>query len=212
VDENDQPEYIGVKMGFLGTHSTVIPIELVKVNDRRKLVEVAADEETIEGAPTFDNDREITPEFENEVHSYHGLQQASSEERGMYADYSSSSGGSWEVGPGMRDGGTETDEFRGPADDEGVKQSASSDLDDEATASPPRRARVRVPPQPGPQSALGSPGSTALTFRRCAISRTTSSRSPRAESLGAASSWDIRFCGGTCISKHAHSASVRSVK
>jgi len=25
LDENDQPEYIGVKMGFLGTKSTLIP-------------------------------------------------------------------------------------------------------------------------------------------------------------------------------------------
>jgi hypothetical protein len=25
VDENDQPEYIGVKMGLLGTRSTLIP-------------------------------------------------------------------------------------------------------------------------------------------------------------------------------------------
>ncbi|MDP9488087.1 MAG: PRC-barrel domain-containing protein, partial [Actinomycetota bacterium] len=27
VDENDQPEYIGVKMGFLGTRSTLIPFQ-----------------------------------------------------------------------------------------------------------------------------------------------------------------------------------------
>ena len=25
LDENDQPEYLGVKMGFLGTKSTLIP-------------------------------------------------------------------------------------------------------------------------------------------------------------------------------------------
>ena len=25
VDESDQPEYVGVKMGFLGTRSTLIP-------------------------------------------------------------------------------------------------------------------------------------------------------------------------------------------
>jgi hypothetical protein len=29
VDESDQPEYIGVKMGFLGTSSTLIPSEAV---------------------------------------------------------------------------------------------------------------------------------------------------------------------------------------
>ncbi|HKH11571.1 MAG TPA: PRC-barrel domain-containing protein [Rubrobacter sp.] len=74
VDANDEPEYIGVKTGFLGMKSTLIPIELVRVNDRRKLVEVAADEETIKHAPTFDDDGDITPEYEDRVHGYFGLE------------------------------------------------------------------------------------------------------------------------------------------
>ena len=53
VDDNDQPEYIGVKMGFLGTTSALIPVELVRVNDKRKLLEVAADKETVKGAPNL---------------------------------------------------------------------------------------------------------------------------------------------------------------
>jgi hypothetical protein len=28
VDENDSPQYIGVKMGFLGTRTTMIPFEM----------------------------------------------------------------------------------------------------------------------------------------------------------------------------------------
>ncbi len=88
VDENDQPEYIGVKMGLLGTKSTLIPIELVRVNDRRKLVEVAADESTIKGAPTFDDDKDITPEYEHGVHGYFGLEpQGSGEGRSSYGGY-----------------------------------------------------------------------------------------------------------------------------
>ncbi len=88
VDENDQPEYIGVKMGFLGTKSTLIPIELVRINDRRQLVEVAADEEKIKGAPTFDNDSDITPEYEHGVYGYFGLQPpGAGQERGAYGGY-----------------------------------------------------------------------------------------------------------------------------
>ncbi len=88
VDENDRPEYIGVKMGFLGTKSTLIPIELVRINDRRELVEVAADEETIKGAPTFDNDSDITPEYEHGVYGYFGLQPPDAgQQRGAYGDY-----------------------------------------------------------------------------------------------------------------------------
>ena len=74
VDHNDEPEYIGVKTGFLGMKSTLVPIELVRVNDRRKLVEVAADGETIKHAPTFDDDGDITPDYEDRVHGYFGLE------------------------------------------------------------------------------------------------------------------------------------------
>jgi uncharacterized protein (TIGR02271 family) len=47
--------------------------------------------EIAKNGPAFDDDREITPEFENQVYSYYGLQQqsGSAEERGAYADYSS---------------------------------------------------------------------------------------------------------------------------
>src|SRR5215210_5860472 len=40
VDESDLPEYIGVKIGFLGTRTTLIPLDVVRVNDKRRLVEV----------------------------------------------------------------------------------------------------------------------------------------------------------------------------
>jgi uncharacterized protein (TIGR02271 family) len=88
VDENDSPQYIGVKMGFLGTRSTLIPFEMVRVNDARQTIKVAADKETLKNGPTFDDEREITPEFENEVYSYYGLQRASiTEESGTYGAY-----------------------------------------------------------------------------------------------------------------------------
>ena len=89
VDESDQPEYIGVKMGVLGTRSTLIPKELLRVNDERQLVQVAADKDKVKDGPTFDDDREITPEFERQVHSYYGLERATTgtEERGAYGTY-----------------------------------------------------------------------------------------------------------------------------
>src|SRR3712207_5706645 len=74
VDENDNPEYIGVKMGFLGTRSTLIPMDLVAVNELAGRLDVATDRETAKNGPTFDDDREITPEYENQVYSYFGLQ------------------------------------------------------------------------------------------------------------------------------------------
>ena len=131
VDENDQPEYIGVKMGLLGTRSTLIPWQMVEVRDEESTLIVSADDAHVKDGPTFDDDQEITPEFESEVYSYYGLQQDdSTEDRGAYADYSSSDPGA--VGPGMREGDTETGEFRGHSEgDEGVAQSGGSGLEDE---------------------------------------------------------------------------------
>lgn len=88
VDENDQPEYIGVKTGFLGMKSTLIPIELVRINDRRKLLEIAADEDAIKNAPTFDSDGDITPDYESQVHGYFGLERPSHmQSSGGYGGY-----------------------------------------------------------------------------------------------------------------------------
>jgi uncharacterized protein (TIGR02271 family) len=93
VDDGDQPEYIGVKMGFLGTSSTLIPWGVVTgTDDENSRIEVSVDKETTKNGPAFDDDKEITPDFENEVYSYYGLQQTgSTEERGAYADYSGDS-------------------------------------------------------------------------------------------------------------------------
>jgi uncharacterized protein (TIGR02271 family) len=134
LDEYDQPEYLGVKMGFLGTKSTLIPWEMVEVREADSSLIVSADDGHVNDGPTFDDDSEITPEFEEEVYSYYGLQQTSSgvstEDRGTYAEYSSETTGGGSAGPGMAMGDTESGEFREhPPSEEGVS-GEGSDLDD----------------------------------------------------------------------------------
>jgi len=88
IDENDNPEYIGVKTGFLGTRSTLIPIEAVRLDERRRTVEISRPKSEVEKGPTFDDDKEITPEYEERVRSYYGLggfQETAG--RGAYGDY-----------------------------------------------------------------------------------------------------------------------------
>src|SRR5215213_9655761 len=89
VDESDQPEYVGVKTGLLGTSSTLIPWGAVgSVNEASGRIDVSVDKDTAKNGPTFDDDREITPEFEQQVYSYYGLQRASTtEEPGAYEPY-----------------------------------------------------------------------------------------------------------------------------
>ncbi|HKH11136.1 MAG TPA: PRC-barrel domain-containing protein, partial [Rubrobacter sp.] len=143
LDENDQPEYIGVKMGFLGTKSTIIPMEVATTDESAGAITVSTDKETAKNGPSFDDDREITPEYENEVRSYYGLGAAggASEDRGSYGAYDDSydegHSGAGSTGPtsagtvgsGMSMGDTESGEFREhDAGDEGVGQSRGDDL------------------------------------------------------------------------------------
>jgi len=86
VDENDRPEYLGVKMGLLGLKSTLIPWELVRVNERRQLIEVGAPKDRIKDAPTFDDEEEISPELEERVYRHFGLQRGSADRSG-YGTY-----------------------------------------------------------------------------------------------------------------------------
>jgi uncharacterized protein (TIGR02271 family) len=132
VDENDQPEYIGVKMGLLGTRSTLIPWQMVEVREDDSTLIVSADDDHVKNGPTFDDDQDITPEFENEVYSYYGLQQTdSAEDRGTYGEYSSGTTGE-SAGPGMAMGDTDSGEFREhPPAEEGVSGEGGEDLEDE---------------------------------------------------------------------------------
>jgi PRC-barrel domain protein len=74
LDELDQVSYVGVKLGLLGTNSTLIPAELVRVNDKRRLIEVAEAKETVERAPQFGKDETVSPELEDRVRTYFGLE------------------------------------------------------------------------------------------------------------------------------------------
>jgi uncharacterized protein (TIGR02271 family) len=140
VDENDQPEYIGVKMGFLGIEGTsLIPWEVARVHKNDHRIEVSVDKAQVKEGPSFNDDRDITPEYEERVYSHYGLQRAQTEgERGGYGGYYGDETDKrfgkdpGKVGPGMREGDTETGEFRGHSEeDEGVHQSHGSDLEDE---------------------------------------------------------------------------------
>jgi uncharacterized protein (TIGR02271 family) len=139
LDESDQPENFGVKMGFLGTSSTLIPADIATINNEQGFIEISQPKSTVQDGPAFDDDREITPEYENEVRSYYGL--GPIESSGSYGDYEETNGHSGAgttdsttagtVGSGMSMGDTETGEFREhDRNQEGLSQ-PGSDLEDE---------------------------------------------------------------------------------
>ena len=91
VDENDTLEYLGVKMGLLGLGgSALVPWEAARVNEGDRRIEVLADKETIKNGPSYEDDQEITPEYEERVHGHYGLsggRQEGTTQRDAYGDY-----------------------------------------------------------------------------------------------------------------------------
>src|SRR5918992_6164985 len=85
VDEKDHEEYIGVKLGLLGRKSTLIPTEIVRVNEGDKSIEVSESKDHVKNAPSFDDDEDITPDYEERIRSYFGLESLGTPESGYGA-------------------------------------------------------------------------------------------------------------------------------
>jgi sporulation protein YlmC with PRC-barrel domain len=73
VDEKDHEEYIGVKLGLLGRKSTLIPTEIVRVNENDRTIEVSESKDHVKDAPSFDDDEDVTAEYEERIRSHFGL-------------------------------------------------------------------------------------------------------------------------------------------
>jgi uncharacterized protein (TIGR02271 family) len=110
VNEADEPEYIGVKTGLLGTKSTLIPWQIAEVREGEGRIIVAADKDHVKDAPAFDDDEEIIPEFEARVWEYFSLERttATSERAAAYGDYYYGEGHEPTVGTSTAD----TDDLR----------------------------------------------------------------------------------------------------
>jgi sporulation protein YlmC with PRC-barrel domain len=125
VDEKDHEEYIGVKLGFLGRKSTLIPTEIVRVNENDRTIEVAESKDRVKDAPSFDDDEDVTAEYEERIRSHFGLDSLQQ----------SGSGGSYGAATGTAAGGAagsdssdhdedRTSESSGYAPDSGDRESS----------------------------------------------------------------------------------------
>ena len=74
VDEGDREEYIGVKMGLFGlSGTTLIPLELARVNEQDRTIEVAESSERVKADPQSRDDDEIDRSFEERLRQHSGL-------------------------------------------------------------------------------------------------------------------------------------------
>jgi hypothetical protein len=90
VDEKDHEEYIGVKLGFLGRKSTLIPTEIVRVNENDRTIEVSESKDHVKDAPSFDDDEDVTSEYEERIRRHFGLETL--QQSGSGGSYGSATG------------------------------------------------------------------------------------------------------------------------
>ena len=72
VDENDEPEYVGVETGLPGNRSVLIPAEAITVDHRLRRMVVSHPRNLVETAPSLGHEAEVTPEFERRVRVHYG--------------------------------------------------------------------------------------------------------------------------------------------
>ncbi len=171
IDEADHEEYIGVKMGFLGRKSTLIPMDLVRVNEADRAIEVSESKDHVKNAPSFDDDEDITHEYEERIRSHFGLQSLeTSSTRSSYGAHSGagdeeheSSTADTEYGEGSSTAagapataedreGTETRDTNSDADDEGSRRDPVEDRMRESAATSSGDTGSRAVPEYGSET------------------------------------------------------------
>ena len=127
VDEKDHEEYIGVKLGLLGRKSTLIPTEIVRINENDRTIEVSESKDHVKEAPSFDDDEDVTAEYEERIRSHFNLE---SLQGGSGGSYDASSGSDANTGTGS---GTAAGATTGAT--AGATAAGSSDRDDSTSGS-----------------------------------------------------------------------------
>jgi len=124
LDETDREEYIGVKMGLFGlSGKTLIPMEMARVDEQERRIEVGASKDQAKSAPHYHDDDEIDHEFEAKIRDHFGLErQEASSERGTHGRYVGATVGE---GLGAPAGETST----GPAQERTIRRDVDEPLE-----------------------------------------------------------------------------------
>src|SRR5919112_2079542 len=85
VDEDDNPEYVGVWTDPSGSRSLLIPAEVVTVEDASRRMVVSHPKSQVQAGPSLERGEELTPELEARVRTHYALRGIpSTEVRGVY--------------------------------------------------------------------------------------------------------------------------------
>jgi hypothetical protein len=167
VDESDNEEYIGVKLGLFGTKSTLIPMDIVRVNEADKAIEVSDSKDHVQDAPTFGDDDEVTAEYEDRIRSHFGLESVGTSSSpsgyGAYSGAGTTSGTDYDSDESTaRSSGTSA----GYTDDEESREygttGARDDRADEASSSVDTEYGERT--DPSTATSAGTSGDSTESF------------------------------------------------
>jgi PRC-barrel domain len=77
IDESNQHEYVAVSRGLVGlipgTGSSLIPLDISRIDNNRRTIEVSADKDTVKDSPSVDTDRGLSSEQASQVRGYYRL-------------------------------------------------------------------------------------------------------------------------------------------
>jgi hypothetical protein len=77
IDERDQHEYVAVSRGVLGlipgTGSSLIPLDICRVDNNRKTIELSVDKDMVKDSPSVDTGKSLSSEQASQVRGYFRL-------------------------------------------------------------------------------------------------------------------------------------------
>ncbi len=77
IDERDQHEYVAVRRGLAGlipgTGSSLIPLDISRVDNNRGTIEVSVDKDMVKDSPSVNTGRPLSSEQASQVRGYYRL-------------------------------------------------------------------------------------------------------------------------------------------
>jgi len=82
-DATNEPSWLTVHTGLFGTKETFIPVQGAEVTGDRVILQY--DKATVKGAPNVDEDGHLSPQEEEQLYRYYGVQYTGGVDTGRYA-------------------------------------------------------------------------------------------------------------------------------
>jgi sporulation protein YlmC with PRC-barrel domain len=77
IDETNQHEYVAVRRGLVGlipgTGSSLIPLDVSRVDNNQRTIEVSVDKDMVKDSPSIDTARPLSAEQASQVRGYYRL-------------------------------------------------------------------------------------------------------------------------------------------